>query len=39
MIERLTHHVEILTIEGKTYRLKEASERQQQRKPGKAAKA
>ncbi len=38
MIERLTHHAEILTIEGKSYRVKEAGERQQ-RKSGKAAKA
>lgn len=27
MIERLTHHAEILTIEGKSYRVEEASER------------
>lgn len=33
----LTHHAEILTIEGKSYRLKEAGERQQRRtaKPAK----
>ena len=37
MIERLTHHAEILTVEGKSYRLKEAGERQQRRtaKPAK----
>lgn len=34
MIERLTHHAEILSIEGKSYRLKEAGERQ--KKPRKA---
>ena len=35
MIERLTHHAEILAIEGKSYRLKEAGERPT-RKPAKA---
>ena len=38
MIERLTQHAEILTIEGKSYRLKEAGERQQ-RTPTKPTKA
>ena len=36
MIERITHHAEIVAIEGKSYRLKEAGERQTQKsaKPG-----
>lgn len=38
MIERLTHHAEILMIEGKSYRVKEAGERQL-RKGAKAARA
>lgn len=36
MIERLTHHAEILSIEGKSYRLKEAEERKERRRPRKA---
>lgn len=33
MIERLTHHAEILSIEGKSYRLKEAEARKERTRP------
>jgi DNA replication protein DnaC len=33
MIDRLTHHAEILTLEGKSYRLREADERQRKKRP------
>jgi DNA replication protein DnaC len=31
MVDRLLHHAEIIAIEGKSYRLKEAQERAEQR--------
>jgi len=31
LVDRLTHRSEILTIQGQSYRLKEAKERQQRR--------
>ena len=38
LIDRLVHHAEILSIEGESYRLKEAKERSEQRKQQRAAK-
>jgi DNA replication protein DnaC len=31
LVDRLVHHAEILSLEGKSYRLKEAQERAEQR--------
>jgi len=36
LIDRLTHHAEILAVEGRSFRLKEAEERKERRKPAKA---
>lgn len=38
MIDRLTHTSEILTIEGESYRVKEAQERKAQKKAKRASK-
>jgi len=37
LIDRLVHHAEILSIEGESYRLKEAKERSEQRRKQRAA--
>ena len=39
LIDRLVHHSEIITLEGKSYRLKEAQEKRQaqQQRKGKAS--
>ena len=39
LIDRLVHHAEIVSIEGESYRLKEAKERAEQRRQQRAAKA
>ena len=33
LIDRLTHHAEIFSLEGRSYRLKEAEERKTRRAP------
>jgi DNA replication protein DnaC len=33
MIDRLTHHAEIVPVEGKSYRLKEAQDRKPSKRP------